>query len=434
MKIVAAGFIVLIYMSFSFYISYQLTAVAVALFLAGNQGFKILNRKSFVLGNSIMALNNRLHSMIVEIFSGAKFIKQSAIEENVTDEFSSLSDKLCATQIKSQMNQAKMTVILEPFVIGFICFYFYVSVAILYLDMSSVMVFIFIFYRLYPKVSFINELINGVLGTIPSYTNILKVKERMAGHQRKGGGEKTFDRLESEIRLNDLHFSYRRGKKVLEGIDVSLKKNQITALVGGSGSGKTTILDLLTGLFLPDSGAILVDDTDLNEYSMKAWRSRISYVDQVPILFHDTINSNIRMMNPCATDEDVLEAAKQAHAWEFIKDLPDGLETVIGDRGVRLSGGQKQRLVLARALTRKPDILVLDEATSALDTHSESLIRETIENLRGKMTIIVVAHRLSTIKNADMIYVIEHGKVVEEGPYQELVERGNVLARYHSLS
>ena len=197
-------------------------------------------------------------------------------------------------------------------------------------------------------------------------------------------------------------------------------RGKMVSLVGGSGAGKTTIIDLMLGLHLPDEGQVLLNGESLERYDMKSYRDRVGYVPQEPQLFNTSIRENLLWVAPDATDDDIWRACRLANAEQFIGELDNGLDTVLGDRGIRVSGGQRQRLALARAIIRKPDLLILDEATSALDSESERLIQQSIDILSKEITMVVIAHRLSTIRNADYVYVLNGGKVVEEGAYNEL--------------
>jgi subfamily B ATP-binding cassette protein MsbA len=215
---------------------------------------------------------------------------------------------------------------------------------------------------------------------------------------------------------------------------MEIPRAKMTALVGPSGSGKSTLIDLAAALLIPDSGRILVDGVDMRAHSLTAYRRRVGYVTQDIFLLNDTVLNNIVFWDETVSLEDARLACDMAFATEFIAGLPDGFGTVLGEHGARLSGGQKQRISLARALARKPEILILDEATSALDTESERRIQEAIENLSGSMTIIAIAHRLSTVKNADYLYVLEDGKIVEQGTYDDLLVRKGRLFTMHTVS
>ena len=223
------------------------------------------------------------------------------------------------------------------------------------------------------------------------------------------------------IVLSNLSFGYRGGHRVLDGLSLSLPQGGTTALVGPSGGGKSTLLNLLLRLYDPDEGQILVDGVDLRQVRFAALRRKMSYVGQDTFLFSGTVRENLRMVAPAAANEEIMEAARVAHADEFIQALPRGYDTPIGENGVFLSGGQRQRLAIARAVMRRPEILLLDEATSALDSHSESLVRDALKQVTQGVTTVVVAHRLSTVLRADLICYLENGKVVETGRFDELL-------------
>jgi ATP-binding cassette, subfamily C, bacterial len=202
---------------------------------------------------------------------------------------------------------------------------------------------------------------------------------------------------------------------------LTIPAGKTTAIVGPSGAGKSTIADLVMGLIQPDEGRVLVDERPLRPEQRRAWRSKIGYVPQDTFLFHDTVRENLLWARPDARDEELREALRLAAAEDFVFRLPEGMETVLGDRGVRLSGGERQRLALARALLRKPSLLILDEATSNLDSENERRIQSAIEKLHGSMTILIITHRLFTTRSADVIYVLEQGRLVESGDMDTLV-------------
>lgn len=237
-----------------------------------------------------------------------------------------------------------------------------------------------------------------------------------------------------EIRVEGVNFAYHRGEPVLENVSFVAEAGKTTALVGPSGGGKTTLISLILRLFDVPSGRILVDGQDIRSVRIASLRRNIAYVSQQPILFEGTVTENIRYARPGATDEEVVAAARLAQAHDFIMAMPQGYDTAIGEMGSNLSGGQRQRVSIARAILRNAPILLLDEATSALDNESEKLVQAALDELMKGRTTLVVAHRLTTIRNADKIVVIEKGRVVEEGNHDALVDSGSGLyARLHSL-
>ena len=236
------------------------------------------------------------------------------------------------------------------------------------------------------------------------------------------------NKITGEIEFKEVKFSYpqRNDMEVLKSVSFNIQPNQTFAIVGASGSGKTTITNLLLGFYKSDDGQVLVDGVSVNEYDLNHLRENMAIVPQEVMLFSGTIQENIRFGQTDATDEQVVLAAQQANAWEFIESFPDGMQTEVGDRGIQLSGGQKQRVAIARALLKNPSILILDEATSALDSESEKLVQDALQNLMKNRTSLVIAHRLATIRKADKILVMQNGAIVETGTHQELMQlKGN---------
>ncbi|WP_203296369.1 ABC transporter ATP-binding protein [Luteirhabdus pelagi] len=228
-----------------------------------------------------------------------------------------------------------------------------------------------------------------------------------------------------EIAIKNIFFKYE-DEYVLKDFSITVPKGQTVALVGQSGSGKSTVANLITRFYDVDKGEIAIDGTDIRKISQKSLRGLLGLVTQDSILFNDTVEGNLRVAKENATEKELIDALKVANAWEFVKDLPQGLHTNIGDSGNKLSGGQKQRLSIARAVLKNPPIMILDEATSALDTESERLVQEALENMMKHRTSVVIAHRLSTIQNADQIIVLSKGQIVEQGKHHELLSKGGV--------
>ena len=235
--------------------------------------------------------------------------------------------------------------------------------------------------------------------------------------------------FDKSVLIEDISFKYD-SDSVLKNFTLNVKKGHTVALVGQSGSGKSTIANLVTRFYDVNEGSIKIDDTDIRDITKKSLRNLMGLVTQDAILFNDTIRNNINLGKEHATDQEIIDALKIANAWEFVKDLPKGLDTNIGDSGNKLSGGQKQRLSIARAVLKNPPIMILDEATSALDTESERLVQKALENMMKNRTSIVIAHRLSTIQNADEIVVMQKGEIVEQGKHQELIDKKGM---YHKL-
>jgi ABC-type multidrug transport system fused ATPase/permease subunit len=274
--------------------------------------------------------------------------------------------------------------------------------------------------------------LTSAMGATERVQDILKRETEVNAEKTELLPEERFD---GAITYQGVEFAYpsRKDVEVLKGIDMHIQAGQKVALVGGSGAGKSTIIQLLLQFYKADKGQILVDGKSIYEYDLSKYRLNIATVPQEVILFGGTIRENILYGKPEATEEEIIRAARQANAWDFIQSFPDGLDTIVGDRGIKLSGGQRQRVAIARAILRDPAILLLDEATSSLDAESEKLVQEALDNLMEGRTAIIIAHRLATIRNVDCIYVIDEGIIVEQGTHEELsmMEDGlyNALAK-----
>lgn len=296
------------------------------------------------------------------------------------------------------------------------------------------MTFLLVSYRLSTKVQFV---IGGIGGIAAQTGYLLRLKEILDEKGKEfisNKGEK-FSLLKKEIAFKNVSLSYLKNKRfAIQNFSLVVPKGKIIALVGASGAGKSSLIDLIIRLYDPTEGQILVDGVDLRSYELGSWRKALGVVSQDTIIFNESIEENILFGHPKATSKQIIEAAKLAHAHEFIQQLPQGYQTSVGERGYRLSGGERQRLALARVFLRDPQILILDEATSSLDSHSERMIQDAIEVfIQRKKTIFVVAHRLSTIYKADEILVLHDGQIIEKGNHQALLEKKGSYFQFWSL-
>lgn len=299
-------------------------------------------------------------------------------------------------------------------------------------DLTSQDFFSFIMYTIMMGASIgsLPDLYASIQKTIGATENLMDIINTPSEKQLLKGALKPS--INGNIEFRDVKFSYaqRSDLPVLSGISFSANSNETIALVGSSGSGKSTISSLLLNYYPINSGKILFDGSEIHEIDVEYLRSHMAIVPQEVILFAGSIRENISFGKPLATEDEIIDAAKKANAWEFISTFPEGLETPVGDRGIQLSGGQKQRIAIARAIIKDPTILILDEATSALDSESERLVQDALDKLMVGRTSIVIAHRLSTIKNADKILVIQQGNIIESGTHDELIKSNGI---YHNL-
>jgi len=275
----------------------------------------------------------------------------------------------------------------------------------------------------------LSSLYGDLMKAVGASERIFELLERIPAVRYRGGSKLT--KISGLIELKNVSFAYptRPENIVLNGLSLTLPPSKVIALVGPSGGGKSTVCHLIENFYYPNSGSILLDGVDIKDMDIKFLHDQIGIVSQEPTLFATTIRENIAYninTNTTITQQDIEEAAKKANAHEFIIQFTENYDTLVGERGVRLSGGQKQRVAIARALLRDPKILLLDEATSALDAESEHLVQQALDILMQNRTVLVIAHRLSTVKNADCVYVIDKGKVVESGTHTELLDKNGL--------
>jgi len=415
-----------------FYISWNATSVAIGLGLIFTLPFMMLSRVSYRLGQKNTSTANRFNQNIQESFDAAKVILGYGNQHKNIIQTEESFDDHCKVTVKSQMIPFITTKGLEPFAWVSIIFTIYYSITYLNIPIAEVGVIVYALFRIFPLIAQISRGRNTLSNFVPSYEQIdFLIKRAKQNVQRTG--ELLFKQFNDSIVFNRIHFAYENRVQVLKNINVVIKKGNMTAFVGESGAGKSTLIDLLVGFYEPCEGAITIDGTPLFEYDIRSFRHRIGFVPQDSILFNTTIRNNLLWSYDRATENDLIESCMLANAHDFIMKLPCGYDTLVGDRGVRLSGGQRQRIALARAMLRKPELLILDEATSSLDSQSELLIQEAIEKIVQQTTVVVIAHRLSTITKSDWIYVLEDGNLKEEGSYLELINKGGAFYQMAGL-
>lgn len=379
-----------------------------------------LLKKARSVGLEFSQESKQVSQFIAEHIIGLRNIKTSAVESQVFKKGDGIFERWRRAEFRAAILGSLNRGALEPLSIIFVSYIFLSSY---HAPGFSIQVFaatIFFIQRAFVHLEGIQTALHTINSTVPHVEHLQAFIDTLDEEKEVDSGESPFAFRDALV-FQNVSFGYLPENEVLSGLNFSVGKGEMVGLIGSSGSGKTSIADLAMRLFNPASGKILVDGRDINEHDLVSWRSNIGYVSQDIFLLNDTIENNIKFYNKEVNDEEMIEAAKKANIYEFILGLRDGFSTVIGDRGIMLSGGQRQRVVLARTLSRRPEILILDEATSALDNESEALIQKAIQDLRGKMTILVIAHRLSTVVDTDRLLVLDRGKIVEDGKPGDLL-------------
>jgi len=300
------------------------------------------------------------------------------------------------------------------------------------MEVGVLVAFISYIWRFFGPIRMLAMLYNGVLAAMASAERIFEVLDTKP-EVADPAEPLPLNRLEAEVEFKDVSFSYEPGVPVLEGIDIKVPANSTIALVGPTGAGKSTLVSLLTRFYDPDEGAVRVDGMNLRDLKVLDYRSQIGMVLQDGFLFSGSIMENIRYGNPSASDGEIIAAAETIGADEVIKRFPEGYQTDVRERGGKLSIGERQLICLARALVADPRILILDEATSSVDPYTELLIQKALEKIFRTRTSVVIAHRLSTVRQADMIYVLDEGRVVEQGTHQELLAKGGLYQHLYEM-
>ncbi len=420
----------------AFYASWRLTLLALIVLPAAAAALQILGRKMRKRSNLAQERMGDLTAILQETIAGARVVRAFGMEAFERAKFARANQAFFQAFVRMRRIAVAARPLSEFALVV-------IAVAMLWFGGRE----IFTRQTLAPHQFVL--FVTALLTTISPTKSLAEVSANI--HQGTAAAERLFGLLDTEpevrdrpgarrlaafndhIRYENVSFSYAGGPPVLEDLALEVGRGEIVALVGSSGAGKSTAMDLLPRFYDPSAGRITIDGRDVRELTVASLRAQMGIVTQETILFHDTVRNNIAYGVADASDEAVRQAAVAAHAHAFIAGLPQGYDTVIGERGIKLSGGERQRLAIARALLKNPPILLLDEATSALDAESERLVQEALERLMRDRTVLVIAHRLSTVQHADRIVVLEKGRVVATGTHRELLEQGGLYRRLYDL-
>ncbi|WP_103029514.1 ABC transporter ATP-binding protein [Salinibacter altiplanensis] len=416
------------YFAFAFAITWRFASMALGVGLVLLFFFKYLNAYVRRLSRDQSAEMSTLNKLLVQSLQSLKYIvgtNQTAhLRSGVVDSVQRLTGYIFRQNVASAFTKALKEPASVLLIVGLIA----LQVGVFNDPVAPIFVALLFFHRGMQAMMAVQGAWQRTMNKIGSVEMVDDEFDVVLNNQEQSG-TRALGTLREGLELRDVYFAYDDEEgDVLRDVNISVPANQTIALVGESGAGKSTLVDMMTLMLKPWRGDVRVDGVPHDEIDLASWRDQIGYVSQETVVFDDTVANNISLWQgdieeDPALRERVMHAAERAHAHHFIQDLPNGYQTQVGDRGVRLSGGQQQRLFVARELFKQPNLLLLDEATSDLDSASEQHIQNSIDALQGQVTVVIIAHRLSTVKNADRVYVLDEGRVIEEGTYHELRHR-----------
>lgn len=427
LSLVLNGMVTTVYLLGTLYVSPPVTALVIISGLALMLVLRRRARAATLLGQAVARLGADTYRAVLDHLGGIKLIKSYGAEDRSIRLFGRLAREVSSINVQTPTAQADAKCRFDIGVFLVLGVVLYLTIGVLRTPAAGILVLLYAFARVMPRVSAFQTNLQSLLTLLPDFAAILAIEARLTPAGTVARPPRSPVRFARAVRLESVSFRYEgdpdghEGRPILTSVSLSIPAGQTVAIVGPSGSGKTTLADILLGLIEPDRGRVLIDDTPLTVDLVPAWLDQIGYVPQDTFLFHDSVRANLLWARPEADEADIRQALDAAAA-DFVDRLPDGVDTVLGDRGVRLSGGERQRLALARALLRRPALLVLDEATSSLDSESERRIQHAIDRLHNQLSVVVITHRLTTVRSADAIYVLEGGRLVESGDWDTLLQ------------
>lgn len=428
-------FNLLIYVVMALLVSWQMTIIAGVLALLGSLILKKAMTKAKKAGSDLARRNSRFDGIMFELITAVKNIRLFARERDMTSFFQKeVNDYISDSYYVVKINKSVQPIFESIATLSLASILVISSFLLLESELiAKLAVFLVVFQRITKVVSSLNQVrvnIHSLMPTIFEVLEFLKTENKQIITQ----GDMPFKALARSIQFKDVYFRYPTDNSyVLKNINFTIEKDSNVGIVGSSGAGKSSLTELLLGFYEPEKGCILIDGVELAKINMSDFRTKIGFVSQDTFLFNGTIRDNILFGKPTASDMELEEAAKRAFAYDFIKKLPNGFDSIVGDRGVLLSGGQKQRIAIARAILMDPEILIFDEATSALDSESERIVQTALNEVSQGKTTLTIAHRLSTISNSDKIIVLESGTIVEVGSHNVLMNKDGIYSKLVSL-
>ena len=400
-----------IYCIMAFLVSWKATLISLTAGFAILYALRRFLKRSRRAGRRQTDLRKALLSLLTDTLQSIKPLRAMA-RENASDHLlEKRTIHLNKALQKQVLNKEFLIAFQHILVTIFLAGGIYVLLTYWQMTMASVMVLVFLVSRLLKRLNRVQERYQEMIINESAYWSLQETLQTAKSEHEEMGGDRRPE-LKQEIHLENVNFAYD-DHQVLQNVSLNFPKGRIITIVGPSGSGKTTLVDLVTGLLRPQQGEVWIDDVPLAEVNLKSWRRMIGYIPQETILLHDTVLNNVTLGDPDLSATDVQDALRAAGAWEFVNSMPQAMQSMVGERGGKLSGGQRQRIAIARALVHKPKLLILDEATSGLDPESEAAVCDTLQQLRGELTILAISHQSALVKIADKAYRIEDGKILQ---------------------
>lgn len=412
---------VLIYLGFVFLVDWKFAILVCLGGLLSNFFFRRMYRVTKEESRKLTRNNSRYQGLIIQYVNNFKYLKATGFLKNYAKKLIQGIRAVEKNNARIGILNARMSALREPFMIGIVCLAILFQILFLGGNMGAILLSLLFFYRALTALISFQSTYNNFLAVSGSLDNIVNFEKELKQYSEKDGTQK-IKKIQQDIRVENVDFGYDFPDQILKNISLQIKKNQAVAFVGESGSGKTTLANLVSGLLKPSSGDIFIDGISFKDLNFESYHSRMGYISQEPVIFNDTIFNNVTLWSP--KNEKTLvrfqEALRKSAILEFVDSLSSKENTRLGNNGINLSGGQKQRISIARELYKEIDVLILDEATSALDSETEKEIQNHLDQLKGQYTLFIIAHRLSTVKNADIIYLMDNGKIIAQGNFDEL--------------
>ncbi|USZ71452.1 ABC transporter ATP-binding protein [Natronosalvus halobius] len=432
-KLLEMVFLSLAYLVIALVISPMLTV-----FAAGILGFltvflRRVVEPGYAVGDLVAEANERRQEAAQAGTQGIRDVRLFGLASELREDFNNAIDQFTSARITLRRNEAAINNFYNLGVAVSVFVLIYLALTFADLSVGALGVFLFAMFQLGPKVSHVNTLFYQVENDLPHLVRTQNFIKDLETRQEPNEPTRAVPAEVTDVEFDDVHFSYDDEEQVLRGIDFTVEKGEFVAFVGQSGAGKSTIVSVLARLYELDQGEIRANGIPIDEMDISEWRDHVAVVRQDPFIFNDTLEYNLTIGNRDVTREELDRACEISKVDEFFGELPNGYDTMLGDDGVRLSGGQKQRVALARALLQDADLLVLDEATSDLDSNLEQEVQAAIESMDRDYAMIAIAHRLSTVENADRIYTVDNGEIVEAGEHRDLIDNGGQYANLYAI-